>query len=57
MHEQICLIHVLFDQLLVLLGVPTSDDKVVLTGDEPDEFLKPENLPVDGLIRFFLKLL
>jgi len=57
MHEQICLIHVLFDQLLVLLGVPTSDDKVVLTGDEPDELLKPENLPVDGLIRFFLKLL
>jgi len=57
MHEQIRLIHVLLDQLLVLLGVSTSNDKVVLTGDEPDELLKPENLPVDGLIRFFLKLL
>ena len=48
MHEQVSLIHVAFDECLILLGVAATNDQVVFTGDEPDEFLEPEHLALDA---------
>jgi hypothetical protein len=56
MHKQIILVHVLLDQLLVLLSISTSNHQKVLTGDEPNEFLKPEDLPSDSFVLLLLEL-
>ena len=48
MHEQVSLIHVAFDECLILLGVAATNNQVVFTGDEPDEFLEPEHLALDA---------
>lgn len=42
-HEQVVLPHVLFDKLLVLLGISTTDHEIVLGGNEPNELFEPEN--------------
>jgi len=55
MHKQVRLVHVLFDESFVLLGVAASNDQVVLRGDEPDEFLKPEDLALVRLQHSLLK--
>ena len=47
MHEQVCGVHILLDQGLVLLGVPSSDDKIVLACNEPNELFKPEHFSHD----------
>ena len=46
MKEEIAAIHVLFVNLLVLISVLTSNDKVILRGDKPTELFEPEDLPV-----------
>ena len=45
MHEKIRLVHVSLDKRLVLLGIATTDDQVVLTGYKPYKLLEPEDLP------------
>jgi len=55
MHEEICLVHVFFDELLVLLGVAATDDQVVFRGYKPDEFLEPEYLPIHNFVLLNLK--
>ena len=44
--EEVALVEVLLDQHLVLVGISTSDNEVVLGCDEPEELLEPEYLSV-----------
>ena len=32
--------------MFILLGVSATNDEIVLTGNEPNELFKPENLPL-----------
>ena len=43
--------------MLILLGVSASYDQEVLTGNEPNELLEPEDLPLDSLVLLPLELL
>ena len=43
-HKKISLIHISFHKCLVLLGIATTDDQIILTCDEPNELLEPEDL-------------
>ena len=58
MHKQVVSIHVPLNKSLVLLGIPTTDDQIVFTSDEPNELLKPENFTLDrserGLLEFLV---
>ena len=54
MHEKIRLVHVFFYQLLILLGIATANNQVVLRGDKPDEFLEPEYLSCYGFVLLLL---
>jgi len=57
MHEKIRLVHVFFYQLLILLGIATANNQVVLRGDKPDEFLEPEYLSCYGFVLLLLEFL
>ena len=58
MHEEISAVHVAFDQSFILLRVSTTNDKIVFTGDEPNELFEPKYLALDtanlGLLEFFV---
>ena len=46
MEEKIALIHIFLHEQLILMRVFTANDKIILRGDEPTEFLKPEDLSI-----------
>lgn len=58
MHKKVILVHVLLDELLVLLGISTANDEIILRGDKPDELFKPKYFSVQiGLDLLLLKFL
>ena len=57
MHEEVMLVHVALHESLVLLSIATANHQIVLTGDEPDELLEPENLTLNRANLRLLKLL
>jgi len=57
MHEKISLVHVLLHELLVLLRIPSANDQIVLTRDEPEELLEPEHFPLHSLDLSLLQFL
>jgi len=44
MHEEISFVHIPLHECLVLLTVSATDNQIILAGNEPNEFFKPEYL-------------